>query len=48
MERRRTWLYREEGQTMTGYGVLLSVTVSSSTAAGQSGPTLAVRFGRDH
>lgn len=25
MERRRTWLYREEGQTMTEYGVLLSL-----------------------
>jgi len=25
MERRRTWLYREEGQTMTEYGVLLAL-----------------------
>ena len=25
MERRRNWLYREEGQTMTEYGVLLAL-----------------------
>jgi pilus assembly protein Flp/PilA len=25
MERRRNWMYREEGQTMTEYGVLLSL-----------------------
>ena len=45
MERRRNWLYREEGQTMTEYGVLLAlIAVVVIVALVLLGPKIASLF----